>query len=482
MTTRIAQPLFTLLLIVLVDPSIAQPHGSSITIGEQLTLQSNVLGEERTVLVGLPTGYDQTDATYPVLFVLDGSDHFHYTTGITQFLAQNQFIPDMIVVAVNNTDRTRDMTPPSQEPMDQQFLPTHGGADNFQRFFDEDLIPWVEQHYRTQPYRVLIGHSFGGLFAIHTLTTRPELFNAYIAISPSLQWNAQRLVEQADQFFKETPELPVSLYMTVGNEGGLLLGGTRKLAGVLDSGAPSEFLWQFDHMPLETHGSVPHRSTYQGLEFVFSSWVLRNPEEVYNQYGLTAIEQFHEAADQRYGTNRGIPAMTFGYLLGGMRREGKLDDAVRLMSHPSAMQNAASSLHSFVGDALREAGNDEQSVRFYRQALELNPGNTIARDALTAMSVDFSDLIPQVQLDERVLQRYAGAYATSRSNDLILVVEDGKLYRDLDGDRNQLLPFNDSEFYMLGADTRYRFEESAVGGGPDIRIRLGNIHLFAERR
>ena len=94
-------------------------------------------------------------------------------------------------------------------------------------------------------------------------------------------------------------------------------------------------------MPRETHGSVPHRSTYQGLEFVFANWVLRNPEQIYKQYGLAAIEQFHATGDQRYGMNRGIPAMTFGYLLGDMRREGNLDDAIQLMSHPSAMNNAA---------------------------------------------------------------------------------------------------------------------------------------------
>lgn len=482
MKTKIAQIVLTLLTVVVTLQSIAQPGGTPVTIGQQITLQSTVLSEERTVMIGLPAGYDQTTTNYPVLYVLDGVDHFHYTTGMTQFLATNQFIPEMIVVAINNTDRTRDLTPPSQEPMEQQFMPTHGGADNFQRFFAEDLMPWVEQNYRTHPYRVLIGHSFGGLFAIHTLTTRPELFNAYIAISPSLQWNGQRLVTQAEQFFKDTPELSISLYMTVGNEGGQLLGGTRKLAGVLDSATPTDFLWKFEHMPLETHGTVPHRSTYDGLEFVFADWILRNPEQIYKQYGLAAIEQFHEAADKRYGMNRGIHAMTFGYLLGSMRIDGKLDEAVRLMSHPSAMTNAASGMHSFLADALRENNDQEQAIKFYRQAIQLNPGNVQARDALTAMNSDFSDLVPLVHVDSQILQRYAGTYATFRSDDIILLVEDGNLYRELSGNRSQLLPLSDTEFYVLGADTRYRFEDSDSGDGPNIRIRLGNNHLTAHRR
>ncbi|MDO9518721.1 MAG: alpha/beta hydrolase-fold protein [Pseudohongiella sp.] len=482
MKIKISQAVLALVVFVITLHAHARPSGTPVTIGEQLTIASGVLGEERTIIVGLPAAYDLDDSHYPVLFVLDGSDHFHYTTGITEFLGANQFIPEMIVVAINNTDRNRDLTPPSQDPMDQQFLPTHGGADNFQRFFAEDLIPWVEQHYRAHPYRVLIGHSFGGLFAIHTLTTRPDLFNAYIAISPSLQWNGQRLVEQAEQFFSETPQLPVSLYMTVGDEGGQLLGGTRKLAGVLDSAAPRDFLWQFDHMPRETHNSVPHRSTYQGLEFVFANWILRNPEQIYKQYGLAAIEQFHAFGDERYGTNRGIPAMTFGYLLGGMRREGNLDDAVRLMSHPSAMDNAASSMHSFVGDALREKENQEQSVRFYRQALQLNPGNLDARGALDTMGLDFSDIVPQLQADARILQRYAGVYATPLTSDITILIDDGKLYRELDGNRNQLLPLSESEFYMLGADVRYRFQNAGDDAVVWIQIRSENTQFLAERR
>lgn len=216
----------------------AQPSGEPITFGEQMTIESAVLGEQRSVIVGLPESYQSNDASYPVLYVLDGSVFFNYTNGVVQLLAANEFIPEMIVIAVNNTDRARDLTPPSQEPNDLQIFPKIGGADNFQRFFAEELMPWVEKHFRTQPYKVLIGHSFGGLFAIHTLTTRPDLFNAYIAISPSMQWNAQGLVAQAEQFFTATEQLPVSLYMTAGDEGGELLGGTRKLAGELDAAAP----------------------------------------------------------------------------------------------------------------------------------------------------------------------------------------------------------------------------------------------------
>ncbi|MDP3517586.1 MAG: alpha/beta hydrolase-fold protein [Pseudohongiella sp.] len=474
--------LATLVCLTLTTPAHTQPSGTPITIGEQLTIESTVLDEQRSVIVGLPDSYQLGDEHYPVLYVLDGSDHFHYTTGLTRFLATNEFIPEMIVIAVNNTDRTRDMTPPSEESGEQQNYPNHGGAENFQRFFAEDLMPWVEENYRTHPYNVLIGHSLGGLFAVHTLISRPELFNAYIAISPSMWWDDQGLVDQAEEFFSSTAQLPVSLYMTVGNEGGPLLGGTRKLSGVLDAATPQDFLWQFDHMPLETHGTVPHRSTYQGLEFVFANWALRNPYDVYSQYGLEAVKQFHAFGDQRYGTRRGIPVTTQGSLLGNMIRDGDLASATTLLTQPAETDTTPSGFYSFLADALRASGDQEQSTHFYLLALQKNPGNMMARAALDESDVDYSTLIPQVQVAANVLQSYEGMYSSTLAGVIKVSVEDGQLYRELNSTRFKLHPLSDTEFYLQEDDVRYNFRITDSGEISGIHIRLGNIQFIAERQ
>lgn len=460
----------------------AQPSGEPITFGEQMTIESAVLGEQRSVIVGLPESYQSNDASYPVLYILDGSVFFNYTNGVVQLLAANEFIPEMIVIAVNNTDRARDLTPPSQEPNDLQIFPKTGGADNFQRFFAEELMPWVEKHFRTQPYKVLIGHSFGGLFAIHTLTTRPDLFNAYIAISPSMQWNAQGLVAQAEQFFTATEQLPVSLYMTAGDEGGELLGGTRKLAGELDAAAPEDFLWQFDHLPQETHGSVPLRSTYQGLEFVFANWFLRNPYEFYSRYGMEAVQQFYAFGDKRYGVDRGIPFMTISYLLGSMVRSGDLDAAVAMMNRESVRRNALAGQLGYLANMLRDSGDQADATQFYRLALQKNPGDMIARGALDEWGVDYSDLVSEQRVDPDTLQRYEGVYSSSRTADITVQVEQGRLYRELNATRFELHPLDDAQFYLQEDDVRYNFKLSSSGEVSGIRIRQGNTWIFAERR
>jgi predicted alpha/beta superfamily hydrolase len=98
-----------------------------------------------------------------VLYLLDGESNFEFTAAIVRFLADNERIPEMIIVAVDSGDvaqRTHDLTPPTQKEVENRFSPGNGGADDFLAFMSDELLPFVERNYRTRPYRILIGHSF----------------------------------------------------------------------------------------------------------------------------------------------------------------------------------------------------------------------------------------------------------------------------------------------------------------------------------
>jgi len=366
------------------NPVVAQEAPKEIVIGEERSIHSAILNEDRPFLVGKPASYDRSETRYPVLVVLDGREHFHHTTGVTQFLARNQLMPEALVVAIPNTDRTRDMTPPSADPVAAQQMPTHGGAANFRAFIADELIPWLDANYRTHPYRILVGHSFGGLFAIDTLLARPDVFDAYIAISPSLQWDRQALVDRADTFFGETEELNAALYMTAGNEGNALLGGVRKLSGVLDEKAPDGFAWHFEHMPVESHGSVPLRSTYAGLEFVFADWVLRDTLEVYESYGIEAIERFYDKSDLKYGLNRGVPDNAIAAIAQPLAGEGRFDEVADLLARYEKVRPPLPFVLRLAG-GFREQGKTDRAIEWYRRALAADAGNAAARQALAEL-------------------------------------------------------------------------------------------------
>src|SRR3954447_1953382 len=212
MTTHLQRKLIRLLsgvavLLLISSAAIAQPATGTV---KRFSIKSTVLGEDRIILVRTPAGYETNKVSYPVLYMTDGDAHMRHTASTIEFLTQNGRIPDLIVVGVTNTDRTRDLTP--AKPGDKDAAgnlrwPTSGGADNFLKFFETELIPEIEKEYRVQPYRILAGHSLGGLFAIHSMITKPGLFNSYIAVSPSLQWENGEALKRATDFLNKQKEM-----------------------------------------------------------------------------------------------------------------------------------------------------------------------------------------------------------------------------------------------------------------------------------
>lgn len=288
-------------------------QNNKIVIGETLKIRSKVLNEDRNISVYLPPGYEQTKTKYSVIYLLDGPDHFHHVTGIVRFLAQQGVMPDMIVVGINNTDRTRDLTPKT-DSLDRQ-LPTAGGADHFLQFLRDELIPYVQKKYRTDSYKILIGHSFGGLFAIHTMLNDPDIFDAYFAISPSMWWNNWEEVKHAEFFLKTHPSFKKSLYVTLGNEGDQMQNPMDSFVTVLGKYAPAGFLWKYNSMNHENHGTTPHRSIYDGLEWMFTGWSY----PLASAYkGLAGLQEHYTGLSEKFGYRIDPPERivnALGYIL-----------------------------------------------------------------------------------------------------------------------------------------------------------------------
>lgn len=428
---RVVVPVAVLLLVLihLISPqATAQENGDPITIGTWRTFHSTLLAEPRQLNIGLPDDYEDSDATYPVLFLLDGPFHFHHTTGLTRFLAQQDVAPGMIVVAVGNTDRTRDMTPPTRDtenPMAQNA----GGADNFIAFFRDELIPFIDSEYRTHPYRVLVGHSFGGLFAMHTFVHEPDVFDAYLAISPSLWWDDQMLVDQAEEFFETTDDLNKTLYITMGSEGGDMLGGLLKLEAVMTEQTPRGFEWSSRVMKEETHNSVPYRSTRQGLEYIFRHWGVKSPMSLYDQGGLDAVYGAFDRAEARYGMERAVPPGTFTQLAAELIQGGRLDDATEVLEHDPENLKPSAMIYTMLAEAHAARDDEEGMIAAYARALARNPTDDSVRERLAALGVDTNAIAPKpVPLSEEQLAAYVGSYRDDDQGDTITIaLHEGEL-------------------------------------------------------
>ena len=274
-------------------------RAAPITLGETATLHSEILGEERELLVYLPNGYEQGDQRYPVLYVLDGRPSFKLTAGIVHGLAESGDIPRLVMVAVANTDRWRDLTPtPGPESA------TTGGGDAFLEFIEKELVPWVEGRYRTTSHRAFLGHSLGGLMAVHALVERPDLFDGLIALSPTLGWDDSDVVDRAAELFARSQKLERHLYLALADEPNDRPPYLR-FVELLDRSAPPGLEWRDERLPTASHLSVRVAATLGGLQAVYDGW--RPPTEVLLALTAGEREEHFARVDRRLGTDRGLP-------------------------------------------------------------------------------------------------------------------------------------------------------------------------------
>jgi uncharacterized protein len=321
----------------------------------RVVVKSEVLGEERVVLVRTPFGYERNGQRYPVLYMTDGDAHIQHTSSTVEFLARNGRMPEMIIVGIVNTDRGRDLTPTrvtTLRPDGKPLFPTSGGADKFLKFIETELMPAIEAKYRTQPYRMLAGHSLGGLFAIHAMMTRPELFNSYLAVSPSLQWDEQMMVKRAEQFFSNRKEFKKTLFFTLGNEQGGIAAGFKSFKELLGRYKPEGFVWEAVQLEDEDHGSVVLRSHYLGMRKEFEGWQLpRDPTTGTVAGGLKGAEEHFRKLSQKLGYTFPVPEGLVNQIGYQLMNAGKMEEAIAAFKSNVERYPASANVYDSLAEA-----------------------------------------------------------------------------------------------------------------------------------
>ena len=246
-------------------PAAATPPADPIPAHESFTLASAGLGETRTVNVFLPPEY-ATDSTraFPVLYMPDGGldEDFPHVVNTLDSLARLGEVPPTVVVGVPNTERRRDLTPPTTVAKDSAIAPRVGGAAAFRGFLRDELVPEVTRRYRVTGDRAIVGESLAGLFIVETVLREPALFPRAIAVDPSLWWNHESLLHDAAGLLARPAGTARRLYVTGANAEG---NGTTtaQLADTLRAAAPAELAWTYVPRPDLTHPTI-FRATLPG--------------------------------------------------------------------------------------------------------------------------------------------------------------------------------------------------------------------------
>lgn len=241
--------------------------------GDVITFQSNVLGQERVLNVHLPDGYADSTLSYPVIYLLDGSanEDFPHIAGLAQFMNMYDLLPKGIVVGIANNGKSRyhDFTGPTESDSDKVWIPTYGGSAAFISFLGKEVEPMVKQRYRTSGHRTLIGQSLGGLLGAEVLFTKPELFDDYILVSPSLWWNNGALAAGAEAWVKAHATLSKRVCIAYAPDDAMMQVQIDQVVKAFhESASPPLRFWNVP-FPEESHATILHRAVYKAFELFY---------------------------------------------------------------------------------------------------------------------------------------------------------------------------------------------------------------------
>jgi predicted alpha/beta superfamily hydrolase len=358
-----------------------------INIGKKYSMRSKVLKEERPYWVYLPNSYDEGNKKqcYPVLYLLDGDAYFQSTSGVVQFMSSgingNCQIPEMIVVAIPNTDRGRDLTPTHStigyDGKENAFLESTGGGDAFLQFMRDELFPQIDSRFPTLPVRILVGHSLGGLLAIHALLNEPEMFRAYVAIDPSLWWDNQLLIHTAENEIRTIRKLRKTLYVSSANTPKIpnfnplkAQKAIRKLVKALNPARSVNFQLGFQFFDAEDHVSVPLLSLYHGLLYIFDGFKHAGLES------LPAMKTRFQRLAKHLGGNILPPegyVMGMGYIMLYVMKDVK--KAIAFFEYNLSNFPTSATAYDSLGEAYMIKGDKAQANMNYKKSLKLDPNN-----------------------------------------------------------------------------------------------------------
>lgn len=351
------------MLTIIVSCSFSIAYGQTIQVASvvhtQHKINSQILGEERTILVRVPANYASGSEKFPVIYMLDAHPPQNaMMAGIIEQQVWGGMMPEMIVVGIQNTNRVRDLTPTETERMNS------GGGENFLKFIETEVIPIIEKNYRTQPFRIFAGHSLGGLTAVYAFVSRPDLFNAYIAASPVLNWDNDFVIKRAEELFKQKRDFKKTMFVALGDEPDYVK-GFNSFQDLLKKSKPKNFEYEFQQYKDENHGSVVLRAYYAGLRKIFNGWTPPPTGSVAD------LENHYKNLSNKFGYQINIPENLLNQIGYQFFNANRLPEAIDVFKRNVELYPNSANVYDSLAEAYEKNGQLKQAGENYEKAYKL---------------------------------------------------------------------------------------------------------------
>jgi len=345
-------------------------------------------------LLYLPSTYNK-EKKYPVIYLLDGKQHTVFTGSAMERLSEAGVIPEMIIVGIPNWDRTRDLTPThttrDEKGRESDSQKTSGGGNNFVDFIEKELFRYIDSAYSTMPYRIFVGHSYGGLLVTHTLFSERNLFNSYISLDPSLYWDNYYLVNRVrsntqTNFNNNVLYTASTINPKNPNDSSNNGVGIMSLENILKNKLLKGLDYKFENFEDDNHGSVPPISIIKGLRYVFRDYyfpnifsdsIATNPNKIKNHYlSFSALTGVNFLPSESMVNNLGY------YVLRELRN---YDQAIEIFKMNTINYPKSSNAFDSLGSAYLDKGDNTSAIKYYQISVDLNPANKDAADIINKL-------------------------------------------------------------------------------------------------
>ncbi len=450
-------------------------NDENIAIGKKEVIISKVLNESRTLWIYTPNITSQNpnpEKRYPVLYLLDGSAHFYSTVGIIQQHSQangNGTLPEMIVIAIENTDRVRDFIPSNDLDNPNPFI----------EFLSSELIPHIDRNYKTAPYKMLVGHSLGGLTVIDILTNFPALFNAHISIEPSMWYDNEKYLTNTISklpkqnmngkrlFIGTANTLPKGMeFSQLKNDKSFETQHIRsifKLDEFLKANT-NGLIYGSKYYENETHNTVPLISEYDGLRFIFDFYLFDATEKDFTDSTdsiASKLKTHYANVTEKMGYMNAAPEAFINYFAYEALGKKHYNKAKALFELNTEWYPESSNVYDSYADYYLAQKDTANAVTNYQKALQIKD-NTETRSKLNALTN--KGIIKSATVD---LQKYAGVYVLETYNiSIVLEIRDSKLIAKVPGQEDDEFEFQSENIFTVKGKQGYKVTFEMDGDKP----------------
>ncbi|MEW6998763.1 alpha/beta hydrolase-fold protein [Colwelliaceae bacterium BS250] len=344
----------------------AHTEASSLAVQHQIT--SKITDKVQKYWLHLPQDYKENNPFgYPVMYLYDGNYLLNHTAAMTEFL--NGSMPNLIIVGIESQNRNKDLTPDFPDKTNMPLTT----KNPFFNYIEKELIPHINSTYNTADYRIVAGHSLGGLAVLHNLINQPSLFNAHFAFSPAVHWQGAAILDGLD---KSLTTIEQTNFLYIGREAldkNKIFAFTMKhhnsldkLEKTLEKHAPKNLDWHMQSFANEDHFTVAVVAQHYAFRTLYPEWFLR-PEKV--EEDVNSFDQFYQNLSAQYGYSIAPTEYELYALSDYLTMKQQPNKAVYISKRRLEFYPASHTAHRSLANAYYANKNPADALKHIKQAI-----------------------------------------------------------------------------------------------------------------